>query len=71
MMMSKLPLCKEDDGDKNDSMNNENIIYSPLEGLDINSLMEVNMSTGVKASSMTKTRRKSQMTCTRQKRALN
>ena len=62
MMMSKLPLCKEDDGDKNDSMNNENIIYSPLEGLDINSLMEVNMSTGVKASSKTKTRRKSQMT---------
>ena len=43
-------------------MNNENIIYSPLEGSDINSLMEVNMSPGVKASSMTKTRRRSQMT---------
>ena len=33
-------------GDKNNKMNKENIIYSPLEGSDINSLMEVNMSTG-------------------------
>ena len=58
-------------GNKNNSMNKENIIYSPLEGSDINSLMEVNMSTGVKASSMTKTRRRrNQMTGTRQKRAL-